>query len=394
TYAKGYDFRNGNYTQLPFYLPGSNGASSALVSNASDMTKFLHYLLNTNNYGKVGVLSEKYIAEMERVHSTLASQNGLKTGYALGNDFFPNNKKITLRGHNGKGEGFSSWIFFNREAGLAYAISTNCNVNLWPVSQEIEDFLTKDINPPVLNSVMIDQAEIEPMLGYYKFMNPKNERWEFFKRIFSGINLLSIDKDKLVVDKGDGEIDSLIHMGNGLFRLKGDIVASCVIGLDHNGKPFFQGYGNGFYNKVSYGPILFQKMLIYLGLIAAFMSVVYTIVGIPLFLFRKLKAIDFGIICLPAIGTISIILAYRKMGLTDAVNKELFTTLNPTSFSIFAGMLFFGISVVLGAYLLYKRRSQIQGWVKFPLAFNIIFLFYLVVLLSINGWIGVPIWLM
>jgi len=394
TYARGYDYRNGSYTPFPFYRPGSNGASSALVSNASDMSKLLYYLLNTNNYGKVGLLTENHISEMESVHSTLASQNGLKTGYALGNDFFPNNKKITFRGHNGKGEGFSSWIFFNREAGLAYTISTNCNANLWPVSQVIEDFLTKDIEPPTLNSVLINQSEIEPMLGYYQFMNPKNERWEFFKRIFGGINLISIDKDKLVVDKGSGEIDSLIHMGNSVFRLKGDIIASCVIGKDHNGKPFFQGYGNGFYSKVSYVPILFQKMLIYLGLIAAFMSIVYTIVGIPLFLFRKLKAIDFSIICLPAIGTISFILAYRKMGLTDTVNKELFNTLNSTSFSIFAGMLFFGIGVLLGGYFLCKRWSQIQGWIKFPLAFNIIFLFYLVVLLSIHGWIGIPIWQM
>ena len=394
TYAKGYDFRNGSYTLFPFYQPGSNGASSALVSNASDMAKFLHYLLNANKYVKDGLLSENYISEMESVHSTLAGQKGLQTGYALGNDFFPNNKKITFRGHNGKGEGFSSWIFFNREAGLAYAISTNCNANLWPVSQVIEHFLTKDIAPPTLNSVMIDQSEIEPMLGYYQFMNPKNERWEFFKRIFGGINLISIDKDKLVVDQGNGKIDSLIHVGNGVFRLKGDIVGSCIIGHDVNGHPFFQGYGNGFYSKVHYGPILFQKLLIYLGLIAALMSIVYIIVGVPLFLFRKLKAMDFGIICLPATGTISFIMAYRQLGLTDTVNKELFTTVNSTSFSIFAGMLFFGISVILGGYFLWKRWSQVQGWVKFPLAFNIIFLFYLVVLLSIHGWIGIPIWQM
>lgn len=394
SYAKGYDFRNGIFTLFPFYRPGSNGASSAIVSNASDMAKFLRYLLNTNKYENDGLLQEKDICEMERVHSTLAGQYGLQTGYALGNDFFPNNKKITFRGHNGKGEGFSSWIFFNREAGLAYAISTNCNAHLWPVSQIIEDYLTKNIEPPTLESVMIDRSEIEPMLGYYQFMNPKNERWEFFKRIFGGINLLSIDKDKLVVEKANGEIDSLIHMGKGIFRLKGNIIASCIIGHDDNGNPFFQGYGSGFYGKISYGPILFQKILIYLGLIAASLSIVYTVVGLPLFLFKKMKAIDFGMICLPAVGTISFILAYRKMGLTDSVNKELFTTFNLTSFSIFAGMLFFGISVVLGAYLLYKSWSQIQGWIKFPLALNIIFLFYLMVLLSIHGWIGIPIWQM
>jgi len=395
TYAKGYDFRNGSYTLLPLYMPSSNGASSALVSNASDMTKFMHYLLNGSENTSDNLLHEHDFIEMEKVHSTLASLNGLQTGYALGNDLFPNNKKVTFRGHNGKGEGFGSWIFFNREAGLAYAISTNCNTNLWPVSQVIEDFLTKNTEAPKMLTVKIDKSKIEPMLGYYQFMNPKNERWEFYRRIFGGIKLLSIDADKLIVDRGSGQIDSLMHMGNGIFRLKGDIIPSCVIGHDNEGRPFFQGYGNSFYSKTLYLPILLQKIPIYFGLIAALLSIIYAIVGIPLALFKKIKIIDLCLVLLPSLGIVSFLASYRLLGVTDAVSKELFTTMNETTFSIFAGMLFFGISVVIGAYLLYKRWPQInRKWVKFTLAFNILFLFYLVVLFSIHGWIGIPIWQM
>ncbi|MFC6102110.1 serine hydrolase domain-containing protein [Olivibacter domesticus] len=395
TYAKGYDFSNGSYTLLPFYMPSSNGASSALVSNATDMAKFMHYLLNVNTNNHIDLLSGNDILEMEKVHSTLASQHGLQTGYALGNDLFPNNKKVTFRGHNGKGEGFSSWIFFNREAGMAYTISANCNTNLWPVSQLIEDFLTKDIAYPTMNSIMIDKSKIEPMLGYYQFMNPKNERWEFYRRIFGGIKLLSIDEDKLIVDRGRGQIDSLIHMGNGIFRLKGNIIPSCVIGHDHGGHPFFQGYGNSFYSKTIYLPILLQKIPVYLGSIAALLSIIYAIVGIPLALFKKLKIIDLCIVLLPALGIVCFLASYRLLGTTDAVNKELFTSANSTSIFIFAGMLFFGISVMIAAYLLYKRWHQIKKkWIKFPLVFNIIFLFYLAMLFSIHGWIGIPIWSM
>jgi CubicO group peptidase (beta-lactamase class C family) len=394
TYAKGYDFRNGSYTLLPFYRPSSNGASSALVSNASDMAKFMNYLLHVDK--NTGNLLHKHdFIEMEKVHSTLASRNGLQTGYALGNDLFPNNKKVTFRGHNGKGEGFSSWIFFNREAGLAYAISTNCNAILWPVSQVIEDFLTKNMEAPKLLTVKIDQSKIEPMLGYYQFMNPKNERWEFHRRIFGGIKLLSIDADKLIVDRGSGQIDSLMHMGKGIFRLKGDIIPSCVIGHDNEGRPFFQGYGNRFYSKTAYLPILLQKIPIYFGLIAALLSIIYTIVGIPLVLFRKIKIIDLCLTLFPSLGIVCFLASYRLLGVTDAVHKELFTSANATSISIFAGMLFFGISVVIAAYLLYKRWWQIsKKWMKFALAFNTIFLFYLVVLFSIHGWIGIPIWSM
>jgi CubicO group peptidase (beta-lactamase class C family) len=395
TYARGYDFRNGRYTLLPLYIPSSNGASSALVSNASDIAKFMHYLLNVGKNTSNNLLNERDLIEMEKVHSTLASQNGLQTGYALGNELFPNNKKVTFRGHNGKGEGFSSWIFFNREAGLAYAISTNCNTNLWPVSQVIEDFLTKNRQSPKMLTVKIDKSKIETMLGYYQFMNPKNERWEFYRRIFGGIKLLSIDKDKLIVDRGSGQIDSLLHMGNGVFRLKGEIIPSCVIGHDKEGRPFFQGYGNSFYSKTSYLPILLQKIPIYLGLIAGLLSIIYAIVGIPLALFKKIKILDLCLVLLPSLGIGCFWASYRLLGATDAVNKELFASANGTSLSIFAGMLFFGLSVIIAAYLLYKRWTQITSkLVRVPLVFNIIFLFYLVVLLSIHGWIGVPIWSM
>ncbi|MGK6352206.1 serine hydrolase domain-containing protein [Parapedobacter sp. DT-150] len=392
-YAKGYYHQDGAYHRLPFYMPGSNGASSALVSNASDMSRLMFYLLNAPSSGDAHPLNEQDFHDMETIHSTLAGQNGLQTGYALGNDLFPNNKKITFRGHNGKGEGFSSWIFFNRAAGLAYSISTNCNAKLGSVSQLIEEFLTKDLGAPALRSQPIDRSTIEPLLGYYQFMNPKNERWEFHRKIFGGIKLVAIDKDKLIVEKGRGRPDSLVHIGNGIFRSKGDIIPSFIVGRDHEGHPFFQGYGNGFFRKTAYAPVLLQQALIYLGLTAALLSIIYTIAGIPMVLLKKINIKDLWLTLWPTLGIVSFLVAYRILGITDEVHKELFTSMNGATFSIFAGMLFFGISVMIGAYLLYKRWDQLSHqWMRIPLAFNIIFLLYLTALFSIHGWIGVPIW--
>ncbi|MFD2744311.1 MULTISPECIES: serine hydrolase domain-containing protein [Sphingobacterium] len=394
-YATGYDFRNGRYIPFSFYMPSSNGASSALVSSASDMSKFLYYVLNPDKQNEIDLLGERDISEMEKIHSKMASRNGLNTGYALGNYQFPNNKKITFRGHNGKGEGFSSWIFFNREAGLAYAISTNCNAYLWPVSRLIDDFLTKDLDPPTLSSVMIDRSTIEPMLGYYQFMNPKNERWDFHRRIFDGINLISIYQDKLIVEKKYGQRDTLIHAGNGLFRLQEDIIPSFVIGHDPEGRPFFEGYGNNFYSKTTYLPILLQKIPIYLGVIAALLSIIGAIIGLFLISFGKIKILELSLVHLPSLGIICFLISYRILGITDANSKEIFASMNGTTISIFAGMLVFGISLLISTYLLCRYWSKIQKtWLKVILTFNIVFLFYLVVLLSIHGWIGVPIWSM
>ncbi|RKO70174.1 class A beta-lactamase-related serine hydrolase [Sphingobacterium puteale] len=392
-FATGYDFRDGKFRPMPFYQPGSNGAGSALVSNAEDMAKFMLYLLNGS--ADSTLLNNGNLNEMEIIHSTLASQAGLQTGYALGNDLFPNNKRISLRGHNGKGEGFVSWLFFNRDAGIAYAIAANSVVNMWPISQAIEDFLTKNISPPKLTSHPIDKQKLKPLLGYYQFMNPKNDRWEFYRRIFGGIELRGISKDRLLVKKENGQVDSLIHIGNGIFRAKDDILPSFVLAKDSNDQPFFQGYGNNFYRKVPPASLLIQKIPIYLGFCAILIYMIFSLVGIVLMFFRKIKLIDVGIPLLPIVGTCCFIAAYRLMGLTDASHKELFTSFNITSFLIFLGMLSFAILVIVSSLLLYKRWFQLTPrWLRLLLAFCNFFLCYLVALLSINGWIGVPIWMM
>lgn len=392
-FAKGYSFQNSEYSPMPFYLLSGNGAGSTLVSTAEDMAKFMHYLLNGN--ADSTLLSSANLMEMETIHSTLAGRAGLQTGYALGNDLFPNNKKVSFRGHNGKGEGFVSWIFFNREAGLAYAIAANSVVNMWPISQAIEGFLTKEVSAPKLVDQPIDEDIVAPMLGHYQFMNPKNERWEFHKRIFGGIELRRGSHNTLVVDKGNGQIDSLIHEGGGIFRLKGDILPSFILARDSDGQPFFQGYGNGFYRQVSYSSVLIQKIPIYFGLLAILIYAIYSFAGIFLSLLRKMNVIDLSIPLLPTLGALCFLFAYRTMGLTDANHKELFASFNWTSFSIFAGMLLFAILVISSSFLLYRRWSQLQQrWVRMLFAFNNFFLCYLVALLALNGWIGVPIWMM
>ncbi|OZI07014.1 hypothetical protein BWI93_17055 [Siphonobacter sp. BAB-5385] len=225
-------------------------------------------------------------------------------------------------------------------------------------------------------------------------MNPKNERWEFYKRIFSGITLVSIHQDKLIIDAGNGPIDSLIHVGKGIFRFKGDIIPSAVISQDGEGRAFFQGYGNRFYRKTSYAPILLQKIPIYLGFLAACLSLLYTMAGIPLLSAKKINLTQLSIPLFSSVGILCLGLSYRLLGATDEIHKELFTYLNATSFSIFAGMILFALGIILGAYALYRQWDELtRPWVRFALLFNSIFLVYLVVVLTIHGWIGVPLWL-
>lgn len=392
-FATGYVYHKGNYIAMPLYIPSSNGAANSLVSNAHDMAKFMHYLLNGGNSNLLP--DEEQLKDMETVHSTLASQAGLKAGYALGNDLFPNNKKVSFRGHNGKGEGFVSWIFFNRDAGLAYSIAANSVTNLWPVSQLIEEFLTRDLAHPSLSTTPIDSATVTPMLGYYKFMNPKNERWEFYKRIFGGIKLHSIANEKLIIKQERGQVDTLIHEGEGIFRMQGDILPYFILARDPSGTPFFQGYGNGFYRKTAYIPLLLQKIPIYLGFTAYLLSALFSTIGAILLFFRKIKLADLLIPVLPVVGLLCFLMAYRTIGTADEMHKELFTNCNPTSFMIFCGMLLFPTSIITSCFVLYRRWSSIhRRWLRSFFVVNTVFLCYIAALLTLHGWIGVPIWMM
>lgn len=391
-YARGYYSTGNTYKQFIFAPPGGNGAGSALVSNANDISGFIKKLLNGWKTVNGQWLPESSLEEMEKVHSTLAAKHGLKTGYALANELFPNNKKITFRGHNGTGEGFNSWIFYNREAGIGYSICNNGNKGMWPISQLIENFLTRALKQQKPQDSKHNIDYLIPLTGYYQFTNPRSEKIGFYEKVFEGLTL-SIVKNKLVVTFRNGRSDTLINTGGNVFRASNDIIPSFVLGKDKSGQPFFHGYGNGFYQRTSYAWILFQKALIFAGITAMILSVVVAFVTIVLRTFKKTSWIYVILTVLPALGVLSLIAAYRKMILTDEIDKAAFSSVNYTTIYIFLGTLGFGLLSLASIYFLYSRWSVIGNrWFRALLTLNSIFIFYMVCLLFYHGWIGVRIW--
>jgi CubicO group peptidase (beta-lactamase class C family) len=391
-YAKGYNFKSGKQDFLPFHIPGGNGADQALVSNASDMSKLLYSLLNNFKTDSGEILGPDYVNKMEKVHSTLAAERGLETGYASGNDLSPSEKKITFRGHNGKGEGFCSWLFYNREAGLGYVISVNGNHNLWRISERIEALLTKDLAYPIPDSDTSGLQQFSSYAGYYQFTNPKNEQWQFYSRIFSGIRV-SFSHDRMIIDKGRGNTDSLIHCGQGIFRQKKDIIPSFIIARDHEGNAFLQGYGKSFYQKRSYFPIGLQKFIISGGLVSALIFLILAFISLVLYLFGKLRKPDLPLTVLPACGVLLGIMAFRLVSITDEASKELFSSINSTTLGIFFGSLCFCLFTFWGGFWFFRRYVYLHNrWFKVTLIFCYAFLSYLVFWLMWNGLIGVRIW--
>ena len=392
TYARGYHSTGDSFERFLFAIPGGNGAGSALVSNADDLSIFLKNLLNGWKTVKGGWLPEQSLVEMEKVHSTLASEYGLQTGYALANELFPNNKKVTFRGHNGTGEGFNSWIFYNREAGLAYSICNNGDKGMWPISKLVEDFLTIGLKEEKPHDSQQSLKCFIPFSGYYQFVNPRSEKWGFYQEIFNGLTL-TIVNNKLVVSPDQGKPDTLINTKGNLFRASNDIIPAFVLGMDKRGKAFFHGYGNSFYQRTSYAVIFFQKALIFAGIAAMILSVFVAFVAVILGMFKRVKWRDVILTILPALGVFLLIAAYQKMRITDQIDKAAFSTLNYTTIYIYLGTLGFGLlSLASVCFLFIRWRAISNRWIRALLTFNIIFIFYISCLLFYNGWIGVRIW--
>ncbi len=178
-----------------------------------------------------------------------------------------------------------------------------------------------------------------------------------------------------------------------MFRSSNDIIPSLVLGTDERGQPFFHGYGNSFYEKASYTPIFFQRVLIFAGMAAMVLSVFVAFGAIVLGVFKKVKWKDIILTALPALAVFSVIAAYQKMRITDHFNKAAFSTLNYTTMYIYLGTLGFGLLSLASIWFLFSRWSHISNkWIKGLLTFNSIFIFYISCLLFYHGWIGIRIW--
>jgi len=391
--ATAYHFNGYKHDVVPPYTLASNGATGNLASCADDMSKFLIGLLNYYQCDTLNIIPTKNAVEMDIIHSSLAAKNGLQTGYALGNTIFANNEKITFRGHEGLGEGFSSWVFYSRSNGMAYAIANNSGSNNWRISQIIESFITRELPlaPAISASETPDRfVEYE---GFYTLANPKNDRWNFLQRLFNGVTV-SFSNHKIILKNSRGNIDTLVHVRGNLFSMPAEIIPTFVLSKDESGVPFLQGYNTSLYfTKVSKTPIIIQQYLFYSGMFSIVITIIFGIVALILWLFKKISSKLFFLLALPALASLSGLLAYWKLVITDELNKVAFSLVNSTTLFIFFASLGFGIFTLASLVQLIRQWNILKNlFLKVMFSISIILLCYLTGIFLINGWIGVRIW--
>lgn len=301
--AKGYNNEGGKFTPID-YPSIQGGPAGELCSNASDMARYLQFMLNRQVVGsEFQVISESSFDRMESSHSSLAAKKGLPGGYglAISNGWRHGYKTL---GHNGGIDGFVSDFIYLPDADFAIAVSVNTGRRTRTIVNAILDYY---LDVPALERTVlpISAALKDKYEGYYTYLNPRNQMFGFLEKMVTGVSLSVVSDSIIIRDLLANDIDTWYHAGKQQFFTRQEGEPFSML-LENNGTEAIWVDG-GYAEKES--KILRWLKNILFGLSLLF-TLIYSIYGFFAFLIRLLskhKGLDIGRLSL-WIGSISFVI--------------------------------------------------------------------------------------
>lgn len=387
--AKGYTYNNGQYNPVPL-LPIIGGADGAMNASAADMTHWIQFFLNDfRTAGGEPLFKPGTLANMERVHSTLAAKAGLKTGYGLANYVHNTNGKTIFQGHNGGIDGFISSFGYSHELGVGYALSNNGGKGTGTIENLIQAFLSRQLPEPKPVTQPVDTKALEPFLGYYRAETPRNELFGFVDRLL-GISHISLSGNTVCLKPLFGNVDTLYQTGPLVFRTKTDIVPTFAFthDADQNRVLIRQGSLNQ-----QTGPFWWFWLIVFgLGLCLMLVAVIAGLVWLIFLVRRELPKKQVWPRLLPMLATLSLAGGFFAFGhLMEHIWET--ATLNLWTGLVWIGTGLFGLFTILALLLTIRRFAQFKSrGAAWFLLITAILMTSLVGLLAANGWIGIRLW--
>ena len=192
--------------------------SAALNSSINDMANLLSLFIHRGKLNGYKVISEQSIQRMENPRSSLAAQQGMKTGYGLAN-YSAAHGRFVYREHNGGIEGFMSQLSYLPNDKLGHVILTNTkNVAAFQkISNLIKEFETQQLiasknsaqNNDELHSdseaelFVLSQKDKQALQGLYYPINPRVQLFNFIYYI-TNMKTFHFENDRLVQGKAIG----------------------------------------------------------------------------------------------------------------------------------------------------------------------------------------------
>ena len=208
---------------------------AAINSSLQDMGRFIVMLINRGRLDDKSVFPPRFIDRLETPHTSLASRNGLRYGYGLGNYSWLR-EGILFHGHGGDADGSLSRLGYTRSNGRGYflVITAFQGRTLRAMQRRVEEFIVAGLeaaDPPPIHPLL--PAELRRSTGRYE-----QQTWRFPGEQRQGIDIVERE-GRLYTRFGEME-EALLPVTPVLFRRPRDNRATVFLGPADNGEIYYQ----------------------------------------------------------------------------------------------------------------------------------------------------------
>lgn len=367
------------------------GPAGALWSCPDDMVKFVQFFLKNGD----SLFTVNSIREMETMHSSLAAEAGLTSGYGLGNTNLFIYQKYPWRGHGGwMGTCFSTCAY-NQELGVGFVCSSNGNQSNRAIERLIMDYFEQQYPGKKTDTVAMDLKAIIPYIGQYQFESPRNEIASFSDKLL-GTPQVYLENNSLYVKFFPAGMVKLIQTAPFIFTKEGANSATVIFTTNEAGRRVMVMDG-AYFEQASFGRVAVTRWLAIVAVLLAVIAVVAGLVSLVGYVAGKVKLRQLPVRVLPMVAVALLVWAVVSL-LQVQTESYLLSELQHVSgrsMVVFAGTLLFGIFSLLHLVLVIRRFGNMGNhWLYVYWLVTALSLCYISFVLFRHGWIGLRTWAM
>ncbi|MBZ5526426.1 MAG: beta-lactamase family protein [Acidobacteriia bacterium] len=366
-----------------------------LKASPEELAKLVQFFLRRGIAGTTPLLKPESIGRMEYPETPSSARHGLRLGYGLGN-YTAAEGGVVTHGHDGGIDGFISTYRYMPEQNWGYVILLNSAASpqtLREMNRLAIDFLSKDFPKPQQPLAEVPAEELRKLEGYYTPAAPRMQLLAFLGTLAGGVQV-RLENGRLVRKKiFGGKKETLLPLGNGLFRGETEPEATSVFFTDENGKIVSADAGISGLSYAQRGDISgLYTTLALLAVCAALLasSLLFALVWAPLWALGKMKeARHLRVRAVP----IAAILALAAAFAAGAMAMPTIGELDSWSLLVCAGTLLFALLSFYGLWLALRvPREEMHPAVRIHSLLVSGACCALTLLLSSWGLIGLRLW--
>jgi CubicO group peptidase (beta-lactamase class C family) len=337
-----------------------------MKASPGELAKLVQFFLRRGVAGDKPLLKPETIARMEYPQTPLSARNGLRLGYGLAN-YADVEGGVVTHGHDGGIDGFISTYRYMPEQNWGYVVLLNSDSSgkaLGDLNKLATSFLSRDIPKPQQPSISLSQDDLQKYAGFYQPGAPRSQLFSFMDEVAGGIRV-RVANGQLTRSGIFGPPKLLVAVGKNLFRSEKDPEATLTFFSDGGGKMCFTSLGDDgtpYAERVSPVWPYLRICVIALAVILLASSVLYAVVWILLWLFRRLKNVrHLSVRVVPFFAVLA--LAASIFGAVKSLDD--LGQFGVWSVLFFAGTILFALLSLYGLWLAVRvPRSEIHTAVR------------------------------